>query len=1220
MGLYESAMIGTAIAALVSLGFTVFLFFRMHIADIMRCLKRGRSRRVSFVVRRRILEVHTEERISVSGRREIKALLMEMLLILGGITAGASFIIGGAGQNVRADELVWWEDAETEWDTEGPTAVITMTGSGNPDGNYYYRSDNCSVKISFYDHGRMMDGAAASAVIDGREETRKYAETAGCGDELYLTYSAREISGMLADGFHVIEVAAEDSAGNVLEANGLSAEGVRVSGCGAEFVLDTIAPAAGFTVVPDGAENTEIQKTCGRYFFNSGFEVRAEIEDAYPDRERSLLRRGFFRKGEYDSSAAEITDYPEEIRGTQTGTGLVFRSAEEEEGVYRYQLIVCDKAGNESVYGSGLDEYGRSSYVVIDRTDPQGIITVESSQGVALRIRTDGTVLYGDNYVSGQDMKVTFSADVLTEHSPVTLEGTVDFLQTGTGKNGQKYETAFGTAVYAASKSIEISGEGRLKLSVFQLTDLAGNVTDCSNLGELLIDSEEPVIEEFCSGILPVTASIYNSAVPLKIRVRDGSGEAASGVGDVILRVYRDNSNEPVVEKVLHRRAEELYEVPAEVRNLGVFETEAACESKLDSDDLRVVLTAADNAGNVTEKELRFGIDAGAPEVTVAFESEASGSERSDSGRSEAFTESWGSAEGKRCFRSDTAVIISVRERHFRKGLVRVEVNGEEQEADWQNEEAGVWKTELHFTEEGEYRLAIHASDELGNETEKVFFEEGAAAEFVIDKTAPVLRVFLRQEKSASSAAAEANGDSNSSAMPEQTAESGLWAEESEASGAYERRWEADSETSDEYVHLGEEDYGTECESGRLAGAEEILRIDGESELYLNENALLVIEVEDDHFGGRHTLSLMGPAAGDEIEIMFEGKCCEIPINEEGTYELKGSVSDLAGNNSDELESYVCVLDRTAPVIEFAGVENGSSNRTIPAIRISVKEAFPEETAVMISSGEAREAKEIRCEKEETEAGVLLIPQLPSEDGIYRLRCIAADRAENTAAEEIQFAVNQNGAVFEPLEPELIGKWSTGPITPAYRILDVDAVTVLSAAINGREAEYVLRDQVLEFTDPLSEDGKYTVTIAVRDAAGYESAMDAADYYIDNTSPNLTLEISGGRKWKYVGDVEIALIPDDPDCEFVQLELDGESIGADGEGLKRTVSVSGKNTGKHILRARMADQAGNKSEPVEVSFTIVRSRLDIVLPFILIGAAAGLAGFYLLHYIRNRRV
>lgn len=263
-----------------------------------------------------------------------------------------------------------------------------------------------------------------------------------------------------------------------------------------------------------------------------------------------------------------------------------------------------------------------------------------------------------------------------------------------------------------------------------KITDMAGNVTYLSTNG-LVVDNERPHEEFTAPEIVRVSGltnnKIYNGDVSVKVSANDPVENGVySGLKQVTYTVYNMGTQ---------TQHDTLYSwkgntPPCQSKENMGFTVDA---KKNNSNDVRILLTAEDNAGNVTSMEYSIKIDITKPIINIKYDKNAA-----DSGT---------------FFRESRRAIVTVTERNLDTAAVQVSIKNTDGTiptiSKWSktdgngNMDNTQWEATIEYTAEGDYTFAIACTDQAGNPNEPVHYADGTVAPtaFTIDKTHPTISV-----------------------------------------------------------------------------------------------------------------------------------------------------------------------------------------------------------------------------------------------------------------------------------------------------------------------------------------------------------------------------------------------------------------------------------------------------------------------------------------------
>lgn len=268
-----------------------------------------------------------------------------------------------------------------------------------------------------------------------------------------------------------------------------------------------------------------------------------------------------------------------------------------------------------------------------------------------------------------------------------------------------------------------------------KITDMAGHVTYLSTNG-LVVDNERPHEEFTAPEIVKVSGltnnKIYNGDVSVEVSANDPVENGVySGLKQVTYTVYNGkvyNEKDATQQGVLYSWDGKA---PCCQSKEGMGFTVDA--KKNNSNDVHILLTAEDNAGNVTSMEYSIKIDITKPIIDIEYDKNAA-----DSGT---------------FFRESRRATITVTERNLDPAAVQVSIKNTDGTiptiSKWSktdgngNMDNTQWEATIEYTAEGDYTFAIACTDQAGNPNEPVHYADGTVAPtaFTIDKTRPTISV-----------------------------------------------------------------------------------------------------------------------------------------------------------------------------------------------------------------------------------------------------------------------------------------------------------------------------------------------------------------------------------------------------------------------------------------------------------------------------------------------
>ena len=1033
-------------------------------------------------------------------------------------------------------------------DNENPTAEISYHSDdrANMYGTEAYYNRDISVGVSFSDNyvldgteaGKALVGATAVFTPDGsRALLKNETEMALAREEEGRTYAA-EAWPLGEEGHYTFALAGSDRAGNPIVVTEMkpwtdsAAEDVPEApvtgehfGSKYELVLDKTAPTFRLSVSSPSAANQGLNRQQGnRYYFSSGFTAQVLVCDVNFDADRITVKRGQVTGGLYDSSAVRIGSYDVTVPNTKNENNgeatMRYTDTVGTDGVYRYAVFGCDKAGNalialqgamnldgtdtaavrgadEAKRGSLETEADTSNHIVVDTVKPAGAVSITNASGTEYyRMLTNGNVEKAEPYRDEQSAKVKLSVDINRERTPVRLDYAVTAQPSAESQSGSSSNYA-----YNNSLTVPVDGRQQFKVTKYALTDLAGNSAEVSSGNFIYLDKDDLPRQDRLAPVTTIRATapssvrdgngqdLFNGDVTLSLKITDPyGGQSSSGLADIYYEIYV-GENRLDAATMLHTKNTEHMAVNYSDPTLAyVHEQQVMVPAAGHNyNNLRFVVTAYDNAGNFSTNEYRFGIDITPPSVRVAYDNN--------------------DVQNDRYFRADRVATVTVTERNFNPAGVNIATESSAAISGWEphrgdapNGDNDTWTCTVAYRVDGNYTFSVSAADLLGWQAGAPTYAGTAPQDFVLDKTAPVLSVSY---------------DNN----------------------------------------------------------------DAANEKYYKADRTATISVEDVNFQGMNDIAVTASEGGSAPGVAFSGMSASLPFTADGVYSFGGTVTDMAGNVSNRIDEAEFVIDKTMPEITLSGVDDLSANANPLTITLTMSDTNMNENGISaVLNGTNRGEVNADGVRSRGEGGVMYVFEV-TEDDYYKLTCTATDLAGNAVTKSISFSENQNGTVFEFLGPVEKNGYALTRFRPEYVLTNVDEVTILSVTLNGQEAAYTYENDRLTFREELPSDGKYVITVDVTDAAG-NMRSDRQEFIVDTKAPRLTV-IGLSDDGLYFEEFVITLRRESLTDEFLEIWMDGEEL-TEGEGKGHyTVAENGdvyitvSEYAAHELYVKVRDEAGN---------------------------------------------
>lgn len=384
------------------------------------------------------------------------------------------------------------------------------------------------------------------------------------------------------------------------------------------------------------------------------------------------------------------------------------------------------------------------------------------------------------------------------------------------------------------------------------------------------------------------------------------------------------------------------------------------------------------------------------------------------------------------------------------------------------------------------------------------------------------------------------------------------------------------------------------CNSKRVATIKVIERNFDESNVKLNlttsSEDIIVGQSEWSHNGDIHTKS--------------------IEFAKDGEYSIAVECTDMAMNEGVDIKRQEFIIDTVKPEVIISGVENTSANAKDIVIVVDAKDSYLADISYKLISNN-KEVKVDVVKSENIEGGKRETLSAITEDGIYHFTYTVIDKAGNTTTDEYIFSVNKNGAAFEAVEDDGIDKntgYAKEDYKPVIKIMDVDTITILSVTINGNEQtagedyEYDSATGTLKFLNAINDDGKYSVTVDVKDAAGNVSFMEPFEFIVDHTAPNLI--VSGVEEGEtYNEEVTVVLKPDNAEDKIVKVIVNGTELSEDKlvrSTTDNSVQITLSEFQSYTVSAIAEDSAGNTVTMEELNFKLMDSMVAGIPDYVLV--------------------
>ena len=775
---------------------------------------------------------------------------------------------------------------------------------------------------------------------------------------------------------------------------------------------------------------------------------------------------------------------------------------------YGLGIQVTDLAGNTAVYGT--------HYFTVDSTPPTGSIIVTSGDGSGTYTGYSGSVSF--RFMDSSPVAVANRAEDKTSGvaSVSYYRYVPGAFERGVFK-GLTLEKLRKAAWKEWGRDLSITPDSQAVVYA-RIIDRAGNITYMNTEGAVIADSTEPSAPEIAINAAASAGGIYNRSVPVSVSVEDIlSGGTFSGLKSVTAEVVSAG-------KVTQRYERSFG--PKEERRKTYAEDFTVDAAKNNSNNVMVRITAQDYAGNVSGMEKSMKIDITAPRIEVAY----------DGG---------GITNGAYYNRTRTAT-VTVYERNFDPSGVSFHISGPARISGWETgngaglTDDNVNRCTVTFSEDAEYAFSLGVTDMAGNHA-----EYGRTDRFTVDRTAPVISVsfdnnsgrgrYYNAPRTAAITVIDGSFDGDLFEAAISASLDGYGINAPRVSG-----WSHSGDRHYASVSFdGDGDYSFTLDVTDLAGnraatyRQELFTIDmtkpavsffGVENGSANRGeAAPGAEYSDLNIGDNVVRLVLSGYRHPEREVTGEMETLEHGgrvrladfahvITEDDVYTLTASVTDLAGNETEEklvfsvnrFGSNYYFSDMTADYLAEYYHQKGSS---IVIFEVNADDLhdnkvtiYHDGRAVMLSEGSFK-IDDISEKDDWKRYRYSMDGSLFTEEGVYEIFVSSVDEAGNLQDNKLRgvpvgFAIDRTppGAVITGVEDGKLYEEESREITVVAS--DNMAMGTLRILINGEEKASFDAEEIAEAEGKLpytlTESGSWQeITLAFEDAAGNRGTADS---------------------------------------------------------------------------------------------------------------------------------
>ncbi|HEY4600287.1 MAG TPA: Ig-like domain-containing protein [Cerasibacillus sp.] len=304
----------------------------------------------------------------------------------------------------------------------------------------------------------------------------------------------------------------------------------------------------------------------------------------------------------------------------------------------------------------------------------------------------------------------------------------------------------------------------------------------------------------------------------------------------------------------------------------------------------------------------------------------------------------------------------------------------------------------------------------------------------------------------------------------------------------------------------------------------------------------------------------------------------KIPVSsKEMAYNYNVVARDKAGNETKLKVSFT--IDTTKPKLHIhhllrEPLKGGFFNKKIsPIVTYSDKHLDKKRTSVTLNKRPFGGTPRLN------NAGDFELSEELKNEGHYTLKAVITDLANNISQQSVHMTLDKTNPKIIFSEP-INGKYFNEVIIPEFEIFnELSDYEIIALTLNG---------EPYELGDPIDKDGKYVLSIEVKDQAG-NIARQSFEFIIDMTPPKI--EFTGAKDDEtYHNPVKVEVSVVNPEDWITSITkngdvLEGEIIEKTTDGKPTKVRLNFSDIANYNISVEAEDTAGNKGEK-SVEFSI----------------------------------
>lgn len=571
-------------------------------------------------------------------------------------------------------------------DLEGPD--INVTYDNNDSQNEIYFSESRVATITITEDNLDIDSIEVIATSKNNEQVKvsnwthnKNVHTA------YIKFDK--------DGEYTLSINCKDKAGHK------NSKPTSDSVAPWEFVIDTVAPEVKVSYNQDNF----IKNNNGISYYNANTTATITIVEKNFDKSNVNIT---LTSSDVDGKSLALPTLTDFVSNGDVHTAYIYYN---EESNYTFDIECIDKSG------TGNKENNKKQ-LTVDMNAPTGLINA-GQFGTFSGYNED---IYYGLWTSGD-----VSVNIFVQDNISGIES-VEYIKTNKVMTKKELESLKESEWKEYAPFTQTKDERFVIYA--KAVDKAGNVYYFNTNG-IIIDKETPNIEKL-SPIVTLQNpknGIYNTDVVVDVSVIEKSVFGSySGINYIAYKVIKDN--------VEITQSGELYvndnKTPSEDELKQNYNGQIVIDSKLNnSNNVRLEVTAIDNAGNTITQSSEFKIDIVAPIINISYDNN--------------------DVVNGKYFKEDRTATITIYERNFDENDVVLNITSSSKApaitewtsyVDSANPDNTKHVAKIKYYESGDYTFDISYVDMANNEASKILLDNSISPkEFVIDKINPIIDI-----------------------------------------------------------------------------------------------------------------------------------------------------------------------------------------------------------------------------------------------------------------------------------------------------------------------------------------------------------------------------------------------------------------------------------------------------------------------------------------------